>query len=294
MRFCFIAQDVTFSGAPGFINGGTVTFWHLVHTLESFGHRPFLHELGIPLPEADVYIIQSEWYEKHKDELKEKQLQGRKVVVWLGHFKGGVYFDPTKIEADVFYTTWTGPVVDEWEEKTGKKLHFLPHAYCTFCDSGEVNTSPKILWIGNTYALREESWLKGIDVVGMKNIHPGRISDLYRGALVCPNIHGDFQKGGVSNDPSSIADTPGMALNERTFQILGSGGFMVCDYHPHLYDFFDENDIITGINKEEFQQHVRYFVSNHKKRLPYIRKLMEKIRNGHTYEDRLRTLLGFL
>ncbi len=291
MTFCFIAQDITFSGAPGFINGATVTFWHLNHTLEGMGHKTVLHELGIPTPEADVYIIQSEWYEKHKDELKERQLQGRKVVVWLGHFKGGVYYDPTKIEADIFYSTWKGPVIDEWENKTGKKVLFLPHAYCTFCDSGEKVASPRILWIGNTYALRNESFLKGLDVVGMKNIHPSRISDLYRGAMVCPNIHGDFQKGGVSKEPSSISDTPGFALNERVFQILGSGGFMVCDYHPHLYDFFDDGDIITGITKEEFQQHVKYFVSNHKKRLPYIKKATEIIRERETYEHRMRNLL---
>jgi len=294
MRFCFIAQDVTFSGAPGFINGATVTFWHLTHTLEGMGHKAVLHELGIPLPESDVYVIQSEWYEKHKDELKEKQLQGRKVVVWLGHFKGGVYFDPTKIEADVFYTTWTGPIVDEWKKKTGKQLHFIPHAYCTFCDSGESVPAPKILWIGNTYALREESWLKGIDVVGMKNIHPKRISDLYRGAMVCPNIHGDFQKGAVSNDPSSISDDPGMALNERFFQIIGSGGFMVCDYNPHMYDFFDESELVTGITKEEFQEKVQYFISNHMKRHAFIKKWVGKIRESHTYEHRLKNLIELL
>ena len=294
MRICLIAQDTNFSGAPGLINGGTVTFWHLCHTLESMGHQAVLHELGIPLPEAEVYIIQSEWYEKHKDELKEKQLQGRKVAVWLGHFRGGVYFDPTKIEADVFFTTWTGPVVDGWEKTTGKKVLFMPHAYCTFCDSGEQLTAPRILWIGNSYALRDESWLNGLDVVTIKNVHPKRISDLYRGAGVCPNIHGNFQKGVVSDEPSRVADLPGMALNERFFQILGAGGFMVCDYNPHIYDFFGDDEIIACLTKEEFQYNVRHFLSRPRSRERMIRNWVAKIRAAHTYEHRLQTLLSFL
>lgn len=294
MKFSLICQDTNFTASPGFINGGTVTFWHLWHTLESIGHEATLHELGVPIPDADVYFIQSEWYEKHKEELETKRQQGKKLVVWLGHFKGGVYFDPTKIEADIFYTTWAGPVVDSFEEKTGKQVLFLPHAYCTFCDSGDTVDAPKLPWVGNDYALRDDGWLKGLDIVSYKGIHPKKLSDLYRSATVCPNIHGDFQKGIVSDDPSSIADEPGLALNERFFQILGAGGFMVCDFNPQISEFFDLEEMVIGSSKEEFQAKIRHFIKNPKQRYKYIKNWVKKIREAHTYEHRLAKIIESL
>lgn len=299
MKFVLIAQDTQFTGAPGFINGGTVTLWHMTHTLEGMGYEAVLHELDMPLPEADVYIVQSEWYSKHKEELQEKRKNGSKLVVWLGHFIGGNYLDPVEIDCDLFYSTWKGPVIDDFMtryKKTGKdgSLIFLPHAYCTFCDTGERVTAPDVLWIGNTYNLRDESWLKGTDIVGMKNIHPKRISDLYRSAKVCPNIHGSFQKGLVSDDNSAIAKQPGMALNERFWQILGAGGFMVCDYHPQAYEFFDQDELVMALTKEEFIDTINEFRRNQEKRDRHIRNWVKRIREAHTYEHRIRSLIDNL
>lgn len=286
MRICFIAQDINFTGKYGFINGGTVTLWHYWHTAQSMGHAAVLIEVGQPIPEADLYILQSEWYEVSKEELEKKN---GKVAVWLGHFIGTNYYDPKKIKADAFFTTWTGELLDEFALEQDMKIMHLPHAFCEVCDYQE-SVKKDLIWLGNTYALRNEGWLEGLPVEVLKGLDPRLITAYYRGATVTANLHGEFQKGVVSEEPSRIADKPGYAVNERLFHVAGVG-FQVCDYNPLIEIYYPNGEIVMAKTKEEYQELIRHFLENPEQRNTYMERARETTLNSNTYSRRLNMLL---
>lgn len=285
MKICFVAQDIDFTGKYFGINGGTVTLWHYWHTALLNGHDAVLVEVGEPLPEADLYVLQSEWYEMSQKELEK---QKGKVAIWLGHFIGTNYYDPKKIKADVFFTTWTGDVLDDFNG-LGMSIMHLPHAFCEVCDHDE-EVKKELIWLGNTYALRDEGWLNGLNVEVLKGLDPRLITAYYRGATITANLHGDFQKGVVSSDPSRIADKPGYAVNERLFHVAGVG-FQICDNNPLIPIYYPNNEIVTANSKDEYQSLVRHFLEHPEQRKPYMKKARETTMELHTYSRRLNLLL---
>lgn len=294
MKFILPCFDSTFTlgRQSGQINGGTAWLTHLKHTLEDMGHQAELVENGTPIPEADVCIIQSEWYAipGQKERLQELRQQGMKLVVILGHFIGGVYFNPKDIEADLFISTWKGPVVDNFKER----VHYFPHAYCTVCDKPGELYRGDIIWVGNNYPLRSEDWFEGLDINKVSGILPNEIGQIYRAAKVCPNIHGAFQKNEVSTHPSTLADQPGNALNERIFQVSGSGGFQIADDNPQIRDFFDETELVCAKDAADFKEKIHYFMDKPEERQAYIERIQKKILEKHTYHHRINDLLEWL
>lgn len=296
MRIHLIAQDPLFESGlqSGIVNGGTAWFHHLCEAFKHHGHDAVMVDYEAPIGEADLYIIQSEWYAhaSHPSEFAQARKRGAKVVVVLGHFIGGNYFPPEQIEADLFVTTWQGPLVKDFEERTGKKLHYWPHA--SGDDRGGVEFSGEIVFSGNTYALRDESVLNGIEVTQLKGIHPALLPAFYRGARICLNFHGAFQKGLVSRDPSAIAHLPGFALNERTFQVVGAGGFMLCEEHPILHQIFEENEVATFSDAADLRKKIDHFLAHPAEAQRIMmagrRKIYEKHRYGHRVEQLLKWL----
>lgn len=291
-KFVIPCDDSNFlrGRASGIINGGTAWLWHIKHNLEKLGHEVELVENGESIQSADVIIVQSEWYGAGINLFQNLRKGGTKLVVILGHFKGGVYFDPKKIEADVFVSTWKGDVVDSF----GRQVHFWPHAYCDVCDEGEIEHRGDVIWVGNNYPLRDESWLNEVNPTRVNGILPSQLGRIYRGAVVCPNIHGKFQMGEISTDPSTLADVSGHACNERLFQITGSGGFQIADNNPQIREFFDKDELVTATDANDFQQKINYYLRNPEERIPFIERGCEKVKNMHTYQHRVKQLLEWI
>lgn len=278
----------------GLVNGATAWFHHLCEAFNRKGHTAVMVDYEAPIGEADVYIIQSEWYAhaNHVEEFQAARRRGAKLVVVLGHFIAGNYFPPEHIEADLFVTTWKGEVVKDFETRTGKKLHYWPHAFGD--DRGGVEFSGEIVFSGNTYALRDEGILDGIEVTLLKGIHPALLPAFYRGAQICLNFHGAFQMGVVSSDPSAIAHLPGYALNERTFQVIGAGGFLLCQEHPLLKNYFAEDEVATFTDKADLKQKIEHFLAHPQEVRGYVIRGRRKVYEYHRYAHRVEQLLSWL
>ena len=291
-KFVMPCDDPTFERGKesGVINGGTSWLWHIAHNLEELGHEAELIRNGLPIEKADVIIVQSEWYGAGIELFQNLRKQGTKLVVILGHFKGGVYYDANLIEADLFVTTWKGPVVDNYKTE----VKFWPHAYCTTCDKGGTENRGDIPWIGNKYPLRDEGWLDEINPTKINGIMPNELGAVYRGAKVCPNIHGKFQMGEVSTLNSSLADVPGYACNERLFHITGAGGFQVVDNNEQVKEFFTEEEIVIAKDKNDFQKKINYYLNNPDERQPFIEKGRDRVMREHTYQHRVKQLLEWI
>lgn len=256
------------------IDGGSIWLNNIRTALELVGHK--VKFVGLDKPtEAAVLIIQSEWVGTEVY----MTFKGRKIVL-LGHFIKAAYPDPKAIEAELF-TTWKGELVEDF------KTTFFPHA-CPNVESEKIDKG-KVVWCGNTYALRDEGWLNGIDVSRLSNISTSELTGAYRGS-VCPNIHGDFQLGAVSTEPSRIADKAGYMINERFWHVIGAGGILIQQYNPQVLEFFKEDEIIMCKTKEEFQAKINYYRDHIEEGLKFYKRARDKVLKEHTYLNRIKLL----
>jgi hypothetical protein len=293
MRMILIAYDHDFAlgRVSGTINGGTVTLSHLNAAMKRLGIDCELVENDEHLPDADVYVIQSEWYGGHIDFFKKKREEGKKVVVWLGHWIGGVYYDPARIEADVFFTTWKGEVVNDFIKKTGKQVHYIPHAYGE--DTGATKIAADVVFAGNTYPLRPEDVLYGVDVHRLYGIMPNELPAYYRGAKICLNIHAPFQTGEIATHASRVADISGISMNERVFQISGAGGFQLCQYHPMVKEIFGDN-VPMFLDNEDLKNKLKYWMKHPQERNALSKKAQDIVLQNHTYTQRTKQIIDLI
>ncbi|MEO2003872.1 MAG: glycosyltransferase [Candidatus Poribacteria bacterium] len=104
---------------------------------------------------------------------------------------------------------------------------------------------------------------------------------LYSGHTISLNIHHRYEEEGHT-------------CNERTFNAMACGGFLVCDYAPRIRDFFPEDEIVVADNPSDFLAKVEHFLENPDERLPYMEKARRRLVAEHTYHHRLCELLRFV
>jgi spore maturation protein CgeB len=142
--------------------------------------------------------------------------------------------------------------------------------------------------------LRDENWLDAINPTKIQGLTPDELGKIYRGAQICPNIHGKFQQGEVSREPSTLADVPGFACNERLFQITGSGGFQIADNNPQIKEFFEDDELVTATDAEDFKTKIQFFLDNPQEKESYIENGKLKVLTEHTYHHRCADLIRWL
>lgn len=289
MKFVLPATDYDYQEGlkSGVVNGGTVWLDNIAHALRDAGHEAEL----VPLTanyNGDWVIIQSEWW--GMPNVMDFKARGGKICALLGHFIKHVYPDPYAIKrgADLLVTMWTG----ECTEPFGAR--FMAHGYSDLMDNGRTTDKGEIVWVGNTYQLRDEGWLAGVNVTRITGTHPSELFGIYRGAKVCPNIHGDFQKNIVSNVGSKIADKPGTMINERFWNVLGCGGLLITDWTDQMGDYFSKDELIVAENKEHFHQLIDYYKEHKQEGLDKLAGAREKVRQHHTYRNRVADLLSWI
>lgn len=270
-------------------NGGSLVLWHHLHALEALGHESGgmlgLNEL---VPEdADYVMFQSEWWAIIKPAL---EMSKAKRICWLGHYDTGSRYAMPKIQeikADYFHTQYKGDAVKWGEEQIGKKIYYLPHAGCHKCNTqGKEIIAPKAVFIGNHFPERSEQWIDEAQVTKVQTQFD-RCKDYYASALVCPNIHGDWQKG----HQTEFFQIPGEMINERIFQIILSGGFAISDNTPIVKDFFSNDDVPYAETPEKFKELINYFIAHPEERLPYMKRAKERILKEHLYIHRWKDYL---
>jgi spore maturation protein CgeB len=104
------------------------------------------------------------------------------------------------------------------------------------------------------------------------------INNIYNNSKICLNIHREKQIG---------------ALNPRTFEILGAGGFQIVDYKPILEDFFDiEKEIASYKNKKELLEKINYFLENEDERNIIAQRGYNKVIKKHTFLHRAQKIIA--
>lgn len=266
--------------------GGSIWLRHIGDTLSQMGHDVRYVHYESDCSAADYVIIQSEWIEKNAYKTS------RRAIVLLGHFTAEVYPDSTELRPqDIVLTQWRGEVVEDWERRSGLKAHYFPHGYFqynpTFID---YHTKDRNIWIGMETSFRDISRFNELDIETLKNVPEGDVSDHYKGAKICPNVHLNIQKGQLINVPESILTRPGYAVNERLFWIPGAGGFQIADENPLVREFYDEDEIPMA-TAEDFKEIFNYYLAHPEEREKMAKKAHERTMREHLYEHRITKIL---
>ena len=114
-----------------------------------------------------------------------------------------------------------------------------------------------------------------------KEVDMKDIAKAYNQAIVCPNFHAENQKGDFR------------MLNERTYQILASGGFEVCDHVPGIEEFFPDGELVTAKTPGEWVDKVNYYVKHPDKREPYIQQGLKAVQK-YSYSNVMNDLVKML
>lgn len=291
MKFQLVAPDCHYETGllHGGVNGGTVWLDNIAKALRYWGHDAELLQIDKDI-KADYLLIQGEFVDNEK--VVNFKRDGGKVITLLSHFNCPHYPSLERIKelSDFIATPWEGEVCYSVE------AYFMPHAYNDLDEDDQTSQDfqGEIIFVGNTYELRHEGWIDKIGVTRLKGIHPALLPPVYRGANVCLNIHGDFQKNIVSDKPSRVADKPGVMINERFWSVLGSGGLLITDWVPQMDKWFSEADLLAYKTEEEFREKVAYYNKHKEEGLEKLKKARELVRKKHTYRHRVKGLLKYM
>lgn len=78
----------------------------------------------------------------------------------------------------------------------------------------------------------------------------------------------------------------------RVWDILGSGGFLLTNYQAETPYYFEEGkDLVCFDGIEDMRDKVRYYLSHEEERAKIARSGYEKVKEHHTYVDRLSKIL---
>lgn len=78
----------------------------------------------------------------------------------------------------------------------------------------------------------------------------------------------------------------------RCFDILGAGGFLLTNYQADLLDYFTPGEDFEYYDTEDdLLSKIDYYLSHDKERVNISKNAYEKVKSGHTYNDRLKLMM---
>jgi len=101
---------------------------------------------------------------------------------------------------------------------------------------------------------------------------------VYSSSTISLNIHEEHQR------------LFGSDFNERTFKIIASGGFEICDNVKALRKYFDETELVIAENTQDWFDKIDYYLKNPEERTSIIEAGRKKVLSEHTYENRVRQI----
>lgn len=110
-----------------------------------------------------------------------------------------------------------------------------------------------------------------------KNVTPSQANELYNSSKICLNIHHDQSKFGV---------------NQRFFEILGSGNLQLVDRNDYLDSEFKEIKILTYQNDEELINSISDIFSHKIDPIEYTDNAYQCIITHHTFTHRIQQILA--
>ncbi len=92
----------------------------------------------------------------------------------------------------------------------------------------------------------------------------------------------------VLNDYGSIAE--GEAVNQRIFEVLGMGTFLLTKYAKNLSDMFPKNILITFKDEKDCLDKIQYFLKNETEREGIAKELQKIVLERYTYKNIIREI----
>jgi spore maturation protein CgeB len=102
---------------------------------------------------------------------------------------------------------------------------------------------------------------------------------VYSSSIISLNIHENHQR------------RLGCDFNERTFKIIASGGFEICDNVKVLRKYFNQNELVIAEDTKDWFYKIDYFIKNPNQRNQYVEKGMKKVLSEHTYKNRVNQII---
>ena len=198
----------------------------------------------------------------------------------------------------------------DWFQKQGKQAFFLPQA----CDTDtyyplNLKKDIDILFVGNLYTSTKrmrtiqmvvdhftdkkirvygiyKPWYKGFfkwllrehrDIYKNTIIPPTLVNELYNRSRIVLNIHHEQQV---------------MGANPRTFEIIGSGAWQVCDANPYIEELFPDKEIGLYHNDDELLMLIEKGLTHDMSK--EIRKAKAKLDAYHTFDVRVKEIIKIL
>ena len=85
------------------------------------------------------------------------------------------------------------------------------------------------------------------------------------------------------------------SVNCRFFEVVGSGGFQICDDRPAVYEFLErDSEIVTFANYAELRDRIAYYLDHPEEREQIRKRAHDRFKAKHTYEQRLNEMLRTL
>lgn len=115
------------------------------------------------------------------------------------------------------------------------------------------------------------------DIYSNVCVPPETVNELYNRSRVVLNIHNEQQVSGA---------------NPRTFEIIGSGSWQVCDANPYIESLFNDGEIGLYHNIDELFSLIECGLSHDMKL--NVAKAMEKMMANHTFDVRIKNVIDIL
>ena len=222
--------------------GGEIVAWHAVDGLRQIGHDaewwvPGRDDLEALLEQTqpDVLVVASDFLPSHETAVraarKKREREGLRVIVHVGEHRDKVRMYQV---ADLLISQWQGPTIDRLSKRTGKAVHYWPHAcnprYHYRVESSAAERVP-IVFVGryghrdsDAYNQHIKPYEPDILLIGpdwpgrpASSVHFQQIAQVYGRAEKCLNFHNPEQRG------------PDRMLNARVFEIAACGRPQICD-----------------------------------------------------------------
>lgn len=83
------------------------------------------------------------------------------------------------------------------------------------------------------------------------------------------------------------------STNNRTFDTLGSGGFLLTDYKPTIDKYFViGKELMTFTHPEEMNEMIKYYIDSDEDRKEIALRGYNRVNNQHTFYNRTQQILG--
>jgi len=195
--------------------------------------------------------------------------------------------------------------ISMYEEIGCGRVHFLPfaceetvHKKVSLTEREREEYEANVVFVG-TYTPRRGKLIKALEKNGMKvkvygpywkyfkpngNTHDGiygpEMVKAFNAAKMVLNIH--------------MGEDLPYKVNMRTFEVTGSGSFLLTDNAYGLSTLFNAGkELITYQDKNELVELAKYYLSAEEERSEIAERARERAHKDHTYRQRIQRLLTF-